>query len=293
MARLVDACRVAGIDRAVRLTDALIAATAVEHELVVITQDDDFDSTGAAHSRVARPPGLTATLTRESCSTAPWPSLLRGGLALPRGACSPQATAARLRNLSGDVDDGAREQDHPGELHAKQRQLLVAHRGKRPSKRPGRELRRQGVEDREHRHPLAVAEPARGRVDLEPLAIARVLDKLAPAYLRLPIMLVDRPQAASTGRVDGFERLQDWRRRAPRRLPRQAAELVLASASARTLRVAGDGSHRRDDKPEGGRNESPGSSSGYQSCAAPAGEILAATGVDRAPSGVRALALSS
>lgn len=48
-ARLVTACREAGIQRAVRLTDALIAATAVEHGLPVITQDDDFAAIANAH----------------------------------------------------------------------------------------------------------------------------------------------------------------------------------------------------------------------------------------------------
>ena len=42
-ARLVADCRRAGIQRTVRLTDALIAATAVEHGLTVITQDDDYN----------------------------------------------------------------------------------------------------------------------------------------------------------------------------------------------------------------------------------------------------------
>lgn len=47
-ARLVAACRAAGIQRAVKLTDALIAATAVEHGLPVVTQDDDFDQLASA-----------------------------------------------------------------------------------------------------------------------------------------------------------------------------------------------------------------------------------------------------
>ena len=42
-ARLVADCRAAGIHRAVKLTDALIAATAIEHGLPVVTQDADFD----------------------------------------------------------------------------------------------------------------------------------------------------------------------------------------------------------------------------------------------------------
>jgi predicted nucleic acid-binding protein len=42
-ARLVTECRVAGVHRAVKLTDALIAATAIEHGLPVVTQNTDFD----------------------------------------------------------------------------------------------------------------------------------------------------------------------------------------------------------------------------------------------------------
>lgn len=48
-ARLVADCRAAGIARAVKLTDALIAATAVEHGLPVVTQDEDYDRIAAAH----------------------------------------------------------------------------------------------------------------------------------------------------------------------------------------------------------------------------------------------------
>lgn len=48
-ARLVADCRRAGILRAVKLADALIAATAVEYGLPVITQDDDFDQMARAH----------------------------------------------------------------------------------------------------------------------------------------------------------------------------------------------------------------------------------------------------
>lgn len=46
---LVDACRRADIHRTVRLTDALIAATAIAHGLPVVTQDADFDQMAAAH----------------------------------------------------------------------------------------------------------------------------------------------------------------------------------------------------------------------------------------------------
>jgi predicted nucleic acid-binding protein len=49
-ARLVADCRAAGIQRMVKLTDALIAATAVEHGLPVVTQDDDYDRIAAAHA---------------------------------------------------------------------------------------------------------------------------------------------------------------------------------------------------------------------------------------------------
>ncbi len=48
-ARLVSDCRNAGIHRVVKLTDALIAASAVEHGLAVVTQDDDYDKIAAAH----------------------------------------------------------------------------------------------------------------------------------------------------------------------------------------------------------------------------------------------------
>jgi predicted nucleic acid-binding protein len=49
-ARLVVDCRAAGIHRTVKLTDALIAATAVEHGLPVVTQDRDFDDMSGAHA---------------------------------------------------------------------------------------------------------------------------------------------------------------------------------------------------------------------------------------------------
>ena len=49
-ARLVADCRAAGIHRMVKLTDALIAATAVEHGLAIVTQDDDYDRIAAAHA---------------------------------------------------------------------------------------------------------------------------------------------------------------------------------------------------------------------------------------------------
>ena len=48
-ARIVIDCRAAGVQPTVKLTDALIAATAVEHGLPVVTQDDDFDQIASAH----------------------------------------------------------------------------------------------------------------------------------------------------------------------------------------------------------------------------------------------------
>lgn len=49
-ARLVSDCRRAGIHRTVKLTDALIAATAIEHGLPVVTQDDDYSRIAQAHT---------------------------------------------------------------------------------------------------------------------------------------------------------------------------------------------------------------------------------------------------
>jgi len=48
-ARLVADCRAAGIQRTVKLADALIAATAVEHGLPVVTQDGDYQKISKAH----------------------------------------------------------------------------------------------------------------------------------------------------------------------------------------------------------------------------------------------------
>ncbi len=48
-ARLVTDCRVAGIHSAIKLTDALIAATAIEHGLPVVTQDEDYARIARAH----------------------------------------------------------------------------------------------------------------------------------------------------------------------------------------------------------------------------------------------------
>ncbi len=41
-ARLVHATKAAGIHRTVKLTDALIAASAIEHGLPIVTQDNDY-----------------------------------------------------------------------------------------------------------------------------------------------------------------------------------------------------------------------------------------------------------
>jgi predicted nucleic acid-binding protein len=48
-ARLVADCRAAGIHNTIKLTDALIAATAVEHGLPVVTQDGDYERIASAH----------------------------------------------------------------------------------------------------------------------------------------------------------------------------------------------------------------------------------------------------
>jgi len=49
-ARLVADCRAAGIQRTIKLTDTLIAATAIEHGLPVVTQDADYDGMARAHA---------------------------------------------------------------------------------------------------------------------------------------------------------------------------------------------------------------------------------------------------
>lgn len=48
-ARLVADCKATGIHRAIKLTDALIAATAVEHGLPIVTQDSDYTKIAGAH----------------------------------------------------------------------------------------------------------------------------------------------------------------------------------------------------------------------------------------------------
>jgi predicted nucleic acid-binding protein len=51
-AHLVADCQAAGVRRAVKLTDSLIAATAIEHGLPVVTQDEDFNVIAQAHARL-------------------------------------------------------------------------------------------------------------------------------------------------------------------------------------------------------------------------------------------------
>jgi predicted nucleic acid-binding protein len=48
-ARLVADCRSASIQRTVKLTDAFIAATAIDLGLPVVTQDDDYDQMARVH----------------------------------------------------------------------------------------------------------------------------------------------------------------------------------------------------------------------------------------------------
>jgi hypothetical protein len=48
-ARLVADCQSAGIFRAVKIIDSLIAATAIEHGLPVVSQDGDFERIAAVH----------------------------------------------------------------------------------------------------------------------------------------------------------------------------------------------------------------------------------------------------
>lgn len=49
-ARLVFDCRAAGVHRTVKLVDSLVAATAIEHGLAVITQDSDYDQIARVHT---------------------------------------------------------------------------------------------------------------------------------------------------------------------------------------------------------------------------------------------------
>jgi predicted nucleic acid-binding protein len=48
-ARLVSASKAAGVHRTIKLTDTLIAATAIEHGLPVVTQDNDYDQLARAY----------------------------------------------------------------------------------------------------------------------------------------------------------------------------------------------------------------------------------------------------
>lgn len=48
-ARLVFDCRAAGIHRAVKLTDALVAASAMDLGLPVVSPDEDYDQMARAH----------------------------------------------------------------------------------------------------------------------------------------------------------------------------------------------------------------------------------------------------
>jgi predicted nucleic acid-binding protein len=49
-ARLVADCRSAAVRRTIKLTDTLIAATAIEHGLAVVTQDADYDEVARLHA---------------------------------------------------------------------------------------------------------------------------------------------------------------------------------------------------------------------------------------------------
>lgn len=51
-AGLVADCRKAGVHKAVKLTDSLIAATAIERGLPVVAQDEDYDVMARAHPRL-------------------------------------------------------------------------------------------------------------------------------------------------------------------------------------------------------------------------------------------------
>jgi UDP-N-acetylmuramate dehydrogenase len=78
---LVADCKALGIHRAIKLTDALIAATAIEHGLPIVTQDADYD-------QIARAPGLACHhgLDRDVApEPAERPSTLLAMSALPSG----------------------------------------------------------------------------------------------------------------------------------------------------------------------------------------------------------------
>jgi predicted nucleic acid-binding protein len=92
-ARLVADCRVAGIHQVVKLTDALIAATAVEHGLPVVTQDDDYDRTAAATNPCAS--SRSDQVERESPGQR---SRVRSS--------TTSATAGRVAQRNGPADPG-------------------------------------------------------------------------------------------------------------------------------------------------------------------------------------------
>jgi predicted nucleic acid-binding protein len=51
-ARLVADCRAGGARRTIKLTDTLIAASAIEHGLAVVTQDEDYDQMASMHPQL-------------------------------------------------------------------------------------------------------------------------------------------------------------------------------------------------------------------------------------------------
>ncbi len=48
-ARVVADCRAIGVHRTIKLTDSLIAATAIEHGLPIVTQDQDYEQIARAN----------------------------------------------------------------------------------------------------------------------------------------------------------------------------------------------------------------------------------------------------
>jgi hypothetical protein len=51
-ARLVADCRAGGARQTIKLTDTLIAASAIEHGLAVVTQDEDYDQMASMHPQL-------------------------------------------------------------------------------------------------------------------------------------------------------------------------------------------------------------------------------------------------
>ena len=51
-ARLVADCRAGGARLTIKLTDTLIAASAIEHGLAVVTQDEDYDQMASMHTQL-------------------------------------------------------------------------------------------------------------------------------------------------------------------------------------------------------------------------------------------------